>query len=201
MTNAMEFVTGKDVKPSLLIHDGLLVPVSAASLIDCEALVEYVRNATGLKCYFEIKPMTLTDDDFRWKDTVLKAFHDIQVAKSLAAASQDDFCKGLALVALESGDQKTVAKLFHGVFPDWFAYLGKRDGWFSLSAPRWWHIASDIEVINHLFNTQFCDKFQQGIATLEDESSPNESLIEKLTTIHNKNFSHVQYTQAVIKQL
>jgi len=174
MIKAMEFVMGKGVESSSLIHGSMLVPASAASLVDCKALGEYVRNATGLQCFFAIKTMTLTDDDLRWKETVLKAFEDIQIAKSLAAASRDDFCKGLALVALESGVQKTVAKLFHGMWLDRFAYLGKKDGWFSFSAPRWWHIASNTDVINHLFNTQFCDKFQQGIAALKDESSPDE---------------------------
>jgi hypothetical protein len=46
MMSAMEFVRSKGVELSSLIHDGMLVPVSAASLIDCKALEECVRNST-----------------------------------------------------------------------------------------------------------------------------------------------------------
>ncbi len=81
MMSAMEFIRSKEVEPSSLIHDGMLVPISAASLIDCKALGEYFRNATRLKCSFAIKPMTLTDDDLRWKETVVKAFDELQLAR------------------------------------------------------------------------------------------------------------------------
>ncbi len=53
------------IKKKISSFPTMLVPVSATSLIDCKALEEYVRNATGLQCSFAIKPMTLTDHDLR----------------------------------------------------------------------------------------------------------------------------------------
>ncbi len=76
MMMAMEFVQSKGVEPSSPVHDGLLVPSSEASLIDCKALGEYVCKATGLRCSLAIKPMNLTDDELRWKETVVKGYDE-----------------------------------------------------------------------------------------------------------------------------
>jgi hypothetical protein len=82
------------------------------------------------------EPITLINDDLRRKETLLKAFGDIQVAKHAAEARRDDLCKRRILVAIENNNHKTVAKFFHGMFPDKFSYLGKKDMWFSFSSPR-----------------------------------------------------------------
>ena len=103
MMAAMEFVRSKGVEPSSLIHDGLLVPVSATSLIDCEALGEHVRNATGLQCSFAVKPMTLTDDDLQWKETVVKAYDEAQLARQQVKDQRSDDVKAVLEAAIEGG--------------------------------------------------------------------------------------------------
>jgi hypothetical protein len=58
-----------------------ILKISITSLVDCKELGEYVRTSTRLKYSFAIKPLTPRENDLHWKDTVLKAYDDMQFAK------------------------------------------------------------------------------------------------------------------------
>ena len=74
------------------------------------------------------------------------------------------------------------------MFPDCFAYLGKRDGWFSYKTPRWWRIEGDIEDIVSIINNQFSSKIKQALAVLASEDPPDNGLIKTISGILNKKY-------------
>ena len=69
--------------------------------------------------------MAMEEKDIQWKAYVLSAYEKSRRTMREIAENPDDFCKGLEAVAREKGGHKTLAKLFHGMFPDRFVYLGK----------------------------------------------------------------------------
>jgi hypothetical protein len=74
--------------------------------------------------------MAMEEKHIQWKAFVLAAYEESIHATREITENRDDFCKGLVAVAREEDGHKTIAKLFRGMFPDRFVYLGKRDGWF-----------------------------------------------------------------------
>jgi P4 family phage/plasmid primase-like protien len=104
-------------------------------------------------------------------------------------------------VAKEDGRHKTLAKLFHGMFPDRFAYLGKVDGWYSFQAPRWSHIRGDVEDIITIFNNEFSARIQQYIDAFSAEERPDKDLIKTLDAILNRKMTNTVFVDHVIKAL
>jgi hypothetical protein len=132
--------------------------------------------------------MLLDDEGLTWMPAVLATHEESYRAARDIAESRDAFSKGLVDVAKEDGVHKSLAKLFHGMFPDRFAYLGKRDDWFSFKAPRWWHISSDTEDIVSIINNKFSSKIEQALAALASEDPPDNGLIKKISRILKKKY-------------
>ncbi len=99
---------------------------------------------------------------------------------------RDEFAKDLVQVAKEDGGHKTLAKLFHDMFPDRLTYLGKVDGWYSFQAPRWWRIKGDVEYIITLIHNEFSGYISMRASgyismPLLPRSAPTKTLSKRLT--------------------
>jgi len=74
---------------------------------------------TWMRCSFEIKTLDMAAHE---------AYEESLRSARAVCEGRNEFAKWLVHVAKENGGHKTLAKQFHDMFPDRFAYLGKVDG-------------------------------------------------------------------------
>ena len=117
----------------------------------------------------------------------------------VAKAARDDFTNAVVDASIEGGHYK-LAVIFHSMFPESFAYLGKRDGWFAFRAPRWWHIEGNTEEIIKLMNCDLYDRVADVLTKLKSEEKPDEI---NVSTVSNtlKSISKITFTNNLVKQL
>eukprot|EP00873_Tetraselmis_striata_P018169 jgi/Tetstr1/438433/TSEL_026990.t1 len=75
---------------------------------------------------------------------VEEGFADRGRELSLIAEARDDNTKLIAHAGVEGG-HRLLAKVFHGMFPNMLASLGKTDGWFVFQTPRWQSLGMDVD--------------------------------------------------------
>jgi hypothetical protein len=92
MQACMEYCTINKIPFSSLIHDSLLIKKILSHLINLEDISAFVREKTGLKCSFSMKPKDITEEDIEWKNMVLKHYDDRQNSIREAELLRDDFC-------------------------------------------------------------------------------------------------------------
>ena len=117
----------------------------------------------------------------------------------VAKAARDDFTNAVVDASIEGGHYK-LAVIFHSMFPESFAYLGKRDGWFAFRAPRWWHIECNTEEIIKLMNCDLYDRVADVLTKLKSEEKPDEI---NVSTVSNtlKSISKITFKNNLAKEL
>lgn len=184
--------THKNAEIISKMYDGCIVQCEED--IDCNKITSQVYESTGFWLTFEIKP-------FVSPITIPSDLPRAPLSMAQAVEARDDFTKQLAQVAQESGGHRTLAKMFHSMYPDRFAYLGQKDGWFSFRAPRWYHIQRDTEEIMSLINNEFSQRIDEALDVLMGEDPVDSKLIDKVQQISHTQLSRHSFKESLVKEM
>eukprot|EP00873_Tetraselmis_striata_P039780 jgi/Tetstr1/460044/TSEL_005364.t1 len=177
MLAAIDHLRANGVQVASLIHDGALISAADEHKVDLEALGTYVRDATGLECSFAVKGLDLTGDDEAWVQQVEEGFANHATEMKEIADKRDDKTK-LVVEAAREGGHRLLAKLFHAMYPDLYAFLGKPDGWYVFRSPRWYPISMNVQPIMKKIDTSLYKTVAKSLKILEAEEVPDSFTIE-----------------------
>eukprot|EP00873_Tetraselmis_striata_P021731 jgi/Tetstr1/441995/TSEL_003145.t1 len=177
MLAAIGHLRAGGVQVASLIHDGALISAADEHKVDLEALGTHVRDATGLECSFAVKGLDLTGDDEAWVQQVEEGFANHATEMKEIADKRDDKTKLVVEAALEGG-HRLLAKLFHAMYPDSYAFLGKPDGWYVFRSPRWYPINMNVQPIMKKIDTSLYKTVAKSLKILENEEVPDGFTIE-----------------------
>eukprot|EP00873_Tetraselmis_striata_P043717 jgi/Tetstr1/463981/TSEL_008786.t1 len=157
--------------------------------IACDRLISDAKNS-GKCCTIKSLMFFLREDS-----------PDVHAAlcPEVAKAARDGFTNAVVDASIEGGHYK-LAVIFHSMFPESFAYLGKRDGWFAFRAPRWWHMEGDTEEIIKLMNRDLYDRVSDVLTKLKSEDRPDDIAVTAVS-ITLKNIAKITFTNNLVKQL
>ena len=204
MMSCINYLQGDlKVEVASLIHDGVLIEKKYTRKIDIATLTEHVKHTTWLECSFAIKDMAPEAQDLEWATDVREAYREHNAEKEALKASRCDFTNTLVEATVCIPGHSVLAKLFYMTFPDRFVYLGKgkERGWFYFLAPCWRHNKNNNEIIVKFINTKFKNRLVEAISELQKEETPDESLIEAVEFIMNKQLTISTFKDGMIKEL
>eukprot|EP00873_Tetraselmis_striata_P009643 jgi/Tetstr1/429907/TSEL_019772.t1 len=199
MVEAIRYLQAADVHVASLIHDGALIAAEDQERVDIEALGEHVRNSTGLKCSFAMKPLELDEEDMAWKALVEEGYADPAAARE-SARSRRDATTNLIVDAGTEGGHRLLGKLFQEMFPKRFAYLGKVDGWFGFRSPRWVAMQGDTEELMHLMDNDLHSLISTTVNDLKSEELCIEKDVEAASKLLDR-IAQLPFKNDLVKQL
>ena len=112
-----------------------------------------------------------------------------------------EFRKHLVHATKERAGQASLAKAFHSMFKNRFAYLGKENEWFAFKAPRWRREKSNTTSIYALIDNEFMPRIMKHVAELEHGSEEDMMLAEKMWKIVSTKLTDVTFQDKLIKKL
>ena len=179
MKCAIDYLQPHGVVLQSLRHDSVLH--SKSDEIDTDALSAHASEKTGERCIFVTKLFEPDEEDLEWQGSVERGYDDPEAARREALAARDPMTTRIVEAAKMGGHSK-VAIIFHEKFPDSFAYLGDKTGWYAFEAPLWYHAGRNTEAIHRLLTFQVSDmvKHHLELIEMEAESSEDYDAVSKL---------------------
>eukprot|EP00873_Tetraselmis_striata_P027955 jgi/Tetstr1/448219/TSEL_035507.t1 len=199
MLETIKYLRASGVEVASLIHDGALINASDKHLVDLEKLGSHVRDATGLECSFAVKGLDLSEEDQAFAQQVEEGFANHATEMKEIADKRDDKTKLIVEAGLEGG-HRLLARVFHNMFPNKLAFLGKTDGWFIFRAPRWQSISHDTQCIMRLMDEDLHETVSKALEILIKEDIPCEAAITGVDGLR-KNIAKFPFKKNLVDQL
>ena len=100
----------------------------------------------------------------------MSAYDEAQLGRQQVKDQRSDDVKAV-LVATIQGGHRLLARIFHKMFPDTFAFLGTTDGWYVFKHPRWIHLGKDTSHIIRLIDEKLHAFVQADSTALINEGN------------------------------
>jgi len=200
MLECMKYLRQKTVVYSAFIHDGVLVHKDFVSKIDVKDLSAHVREKTKIiKCSFAAKLQEIDEEAIEYKTLIEKSVEEMESARKKVKLSRPHDTNRVVEAALEGGHH-LLAAIFHSLFPDKYAFLGKKEGWYIFKQPRWRSLESCTSAIVKDIDNDLKIFVKNVLVELEKEDPPCEPDI-KAVSVMVKNIANFTFKSPLIRNM
>jgi P4 family phage/plasmid primase-like protien len=199
MIECMEYFKQKIVEYSALRHDGILVHKDFMSKFDLKELSAYVREKTKIKCSFAAKLQEIDKDALEYKTLIEKSVEEMEFVRKKAKLSRSQDTKNVVEAAIEGGHH-LLAAIFHSLFPDKYAFLGKKEGWYEFKQPRWRSLGCDTSDIVRVVDNDLKSFVKKSLAELEKEDPSCDPDIKAVSEMV-KNIANYTFKSLLIRNM
>ena len=105
------------------------------SKIDLKDFSAHVREKTKIKCTLASKLQEIDKEAIEYQTLIKESVEEMESARNKLKLSRPHDTNRVVKAALEGG-HNLLAAIFHRLFPDRYAFLGKKEGWYEFKQPR-----------------------------------------------------------------